>query len=147
KREVVGFRANVAQQLTQYEEEGRSRWQYRVEPNELPAQLRRARLPQQLNRNLDHDWQQALQRTSAERRVGLRWEVELGPEQWRFGATSEEGVSVSADIEVPVAQARQADCALEQMQDALGQLGNTHYHATAIRISGGPVPFLPGSRL
>src|SRR5690606_5365145 len=92
KREGVGFRANVAQQLAQYEEEGRSRRQYRVEPNELPAQLRRARLPQQLNRNLDHDWQQALQRTSAERRVGLRWEVELGPEQLRFCATSEEGV-------------------------------------------------------
>lgn len=147
KREVVGFRANVAQQLAEYEEEGRSRWQYRVEPNELPAQLRRARLPQQLNRNLDHDWQQALQRTSAERRVGLRWEVELGPEQLRFGATSEEGVSVSAEIEGPFDQARQADRALEQMQDVLGQLGNTHYHATDIRISGGPVPFLPGSRL
>src|SRR5690606_25127879 len=117
------------------------------EPNELPAQLRRARLPQQLNRNLDHDWQQALQRTSAERRVGLRWEVELGPEQLRFGATSEEGVSVSAEIEGPFDQARQADRALEQMQDVLGQLGNTHYHATDIRISGGPVPFLPGSRL
>src|SRR5690606_13231810 len=54
---------------------------------------------------------------------------------------------VSAEIEGPFDQARQADRALEQMQDVLGQLGNTHYHATDIRINGGPVPFLPGSRL
>ncbi|GGI93418.1 peptidase U32 family protein [Halopseudomonas pertucinogena] len=147
KREVVGFRANIAQQLAQYEEEGATRWQYRVEPNELPEQLRRARLPQQLNRNLDHDWQQALQRTSAERRIGANWQVALAPHALTFTLISEEGISVSAELEGPFDQARQPERALEQLQEVLAQLGATQYHAQDIQISGGPVPFIPGSRL
>lgn len=147
KREVVGFRANVAQQLAQYELDGKPRWQYRVEPNELPEQLRRARLPQQLNRNLDHDWQQALQRVSAERRIGLCWQLELTPARLRLTATSEEGISVSAALEGPFEKANQAERALEQLQDVLGQLGTTLYHAEQIRVDGGPVPFVPNSQL
>lgn len=147
KREVVGFRANVAQQLAQYERDGEPRWQYRVEPNELPEQLRRARLPQQLNRNLDHDWQQALQRVSAERRIGLHWHLELTPAQLDLTATSEEGISVSAQLAGPFEKARQADQALEQLKDVLGQLGTTPYYAEQTRVSGGPVPFVPNSRL
>ena len=147
KREVVGFRANIAQQLAQYEEDGKQRWQYRVEPNELPEALRRARLPQQLSRNLDHDWQQALQRVSAERRIGLDWQVELAPQQLRFTATSEEGISVSAQLDGPFEKAKQPERALEQLQDVLGQLGTTQYYAGQIQIDGGPVPFVPNSQL
>ena len=147
KREVVGFRANIAQQLAQYEEDGKQRWQYRVEPNELPEALRRARLPQQLSRNLDHDWQQALQRVSAERRIGLDWQVELAPQQLRFTATSEEGISVSAELDGPFEKAKQPERALEQLRDVLGQLGTTQYHAGQMQIDGGPVPFVPNSQL
>src|SRR5690606_14179706 len=35
----------------------------------------------------------------------------------------------------------------EQLQEVLAQLGATQYHAQDIQISGGPVPFIPGSRL
>src|SRR5690554_457094 len=81
KREVVGFRANIVQELARYEEDGQPRWKYRIEPNELPEALRRARPHQTLNRNLDHNWQQALQKTSAERRVGVSWQVALSDQQ------------------------------------------------------------------
>ena len=70
KREVVGFRASVVELQQQFEEDGAPRWQYRVEPNELPAALRQLRPHHPLSRNLDHNWQQALQKTSAERRIG-----------------------------------------------------------------------------
>lgn len=147
KREVVGFRANVAEQLQQFEEEGQPRWQYRIEPNELPEQLRRARLPQTLSRNLDHDWQQALQRVSAERRIGLRWQVELTVERISVSATSEEGVAVSGELNGPFEPAKQTERALQQLQDLLGQLGTTHYHAEQVDITGELVPFVPNSQL
>ncbi|VFS02644.1 collagenase [Salmonella enterica subsp. enterica serovar Typhimurium] len=52
KREVVGFRANTV------EKTGHNR--YRVWPNDMPADLHKVRPHHPLNRNLDHNWQQAL---------------------------------------------------------------------------------------
>ncbi|CEA01938.1 peptidase U32 [Pseudomonas saudimassiliensis] len=147
KREVVGFRANVAQELARYEEDGQPRWQYRVEPNELPEQLRRARLPQRLNRNLDHNWQQALQKTSAERRIGLRWQAELSADSLRLTGISEEGIQVSRQLDGPFEPAKKPEQALEQLRDLLGQLGTTQYHAEQVDLGGDFVPFVPNSQL
>ena len=77
KREVVGFRASVVEPLMQFEEDGQSRYEYRVEPNEIPTAMRQVRPNHPLNRNLDHNWQNALQKTSAERRIGVRWLAKL----------------------------------------------------------------------
>lgn len=63
KREVVGFRANTV------EKTGENR--YRVWPNEMPADLHKVRPHEALNRNLDHNWQQALLKTSSERRIAV----------------------------------------------------------------------------
>ena len=147
KRDVVGFRANVAQELARYEEEGQPRWQYRIEPNELPEQLRRARLPQILSRNLDHNWQQALQKTSAERRIGLRWQAELSADNLKLTATSEEGIQVSHQLNGPFESAKKPEQALEQLHDLLGQLGTTQYHAEQVEIDAPFVPFVPNSQL
>ncbi|HLV17310.1 MAG TPA: U32 family peptidase, partial [Pseudomonas sp.] len=147
KREVVGFRANVAELLEQFKEDGEARWKYRIEPNELPAALRQLRPHHPLNRNLDHNWQQALQKTSAERRVGLSWKAELGEQRLVLTATSEEGVSVSRQLDGPFSTANKPEQALEQLRDLLGQLGNTLYHATATKIDAPFVPFVPASRL
>ncbi|WGK60564.1 U32 family peptidase [Halopseudomonas sp. SMJS2] len=147
KREVVGFRANVAQELARYEEEGEPRWQYRIEPNELPEQLRRARLPQTLSRNLDHNWQQALQKTSAERRIGLRWHAELSADSLKLTAISEEGIEVSHQLSGPFEPAKKPEQALEQLRDLLGQLGTTQYHAEQVEIDAPFVPFVPNSQL
>lgn len=147
KREVVGFRANVAELLEQFKEDGEARWKYRIEPNELPAALRQLRPHHPLNRNLDHNWQQALQKTSAERRVGLSWKAELGEQRLVLTATSEEGVSVSRQLDGPFSTANKPEQALEQLRDLLGQLGNTLYHATATKIDAPFVPFVPASQL
>lgn len=62
KREVVGFRANTVEKTGEN--------QYRVWPNEMPAELHKIRPHHPLNRNLDHDWQQALTKPLAN--VGWR---------------------------------------------------------------------------
>lgn len=152
KRGVVGFRANVAEQLQSFEEEGEPRWMYRIEPNELPEALRRVRLPQKLHRNLDHNWQQALQKVSAERRIALSWHVQVSAEQLVLTAISEEGISVSSQLDGPFQPANKPEQAIEQCHELLHQLGTTQYYATNVSISGADgaaplLPFLPKSQL
>ncbi|MEJ6656623.1 MAG: U32 family peptidase [Pseudomonas sp.] len=147
KREVVGFRANIAQELARFEEDGQPRWQYRIEPNEMPEQLQRARLPQTLSRNLDHNWQQALQKVSAERRIGLRWQAELSADSLKLSVTSEEGISISSQLDGPFEPAKKPEQAEEQLRDLLGQLGTTQYHAEHVEIAASFVPFVPNSQL
>lgn len=91
KREIVGFRANTV------EKTGENR--YRVWPNEMPADLHKVRPHQPLNRNLDHNWQQALLKTSSERRIAVDIELSGWQEQLVLTMTSEEGVSVTHTLD------------------------------------------------
>ena len=147
KREVVGFRANIAELKGEFEEDGAKRYRYRVEPNEMPEGMHRLRPSHPLSRNLDHDWQQALQRTSAERRVGLAWMARLREERLQLTATSEEGISASASLEGPFGVANKPQQALEQLHDLLGQLGTTQYHASAVELDAPQAFFIPNSQL
>ena len=147
KREVVGFRANIAEPKGEFEEEGQRRYRYRVEPNEMPEGLHRLRPSHPLNRNLDHNWQQALLKTSAERRIGIAWSARLREDSLQLIATSEEGISASAALQGPFGVANKPEQALEQLHDLLGQLGTTEYHATAIRLDAPQAFFIPNSQL
>ena len=147
KREVVGFRANVTELKSEFEEDGQKRYRYRVEPKEMLEGLYRLRPNHPLSRNLDHNWQQALLRTSAERRVGLAWQVVLREARLELTATSEEGVSVSVSLDGPFGEANKPQQALEQLHDLLGQLGTTQYHATAIEMDAPQAFFIPNSQL
>ncbi|MFJ3264009.1 U32 family peptidase [Pseudomonas sp. NPDC086581] len=147
KREVVGFRANIAEPKGEFEEDGEKRYRYRVEPNEMPEGLYRLRPNHPLSRNLDHNWQQALQKTSAERRIGLSWVAKLREERLELTATSEEGVSVSVALDGPFGAANKPEQALEQLHDLLGQLGTTQYHADRIELDAPQAFFIPNSQL
>ena len=147
KREVVGFRANVAELKSEFEEDGEKRWRYRVEPNEMPAALSRLRPNHPLSRNLDHNWQQALLKTSAERRIGIQWQVELREERLNLTATSEEGVSVTTHLDGPFGAANKPEQALDQLRDLLSQLGTTIYHAQDIKLDAPQAFFVPNSQL
>lgn len=151
KREVVGFRANIAELKGTFtedgDENGEKRYRYRVEPNEMPEGLYRLRPNHPLSRNLDHNWQQALQKTSAERRVGLSWVARLREERLELTATSEEGVSASVALDGPFGVANKPEQALDQLHDLLGQLGTTQYHADAIELDAPQAFFIPNSQL
>jgi len=139
KREIVGFRANTV------EKTGENR--YRVWPNEMPADLYKVRPNHPLNRNLDHNWQQALTKTSSERRVGV--DIELGgwQEQLILTLTSEEGVSITHTLEGEFAEATNAEKALSQLHDGLAKLGQTIYYAQDIRVNLPGALFVPASQL
>jgi putative protease len=147
KREVVGFRANIAELKSEFEEDGEKRYRYRVEPNEMPEGLFRLRPNHPLSRNLDHNWQQALQKTSAERRIGVSWKVALREEQLSLTATSEEGISVDVALPGPFGVANKPEQALDGLRDLLTQLGTTEYHALDVALDAPQAFFVPNSQL
>ena len=147
KREVVGFRANTVQQVCEYEQDGQMIRQYRVVPNDMRAELKELRPPYQLNRNMDHNWQQALQKKSSERRVLVDWQMQLDEQQLTLTATSEEGVSVSVQQSGPFTLAADADKAIAQIKDTLSKLGTTIYHAQKIAVQAEQAWFIPNSQL
>ncbi|WP_295487000.1 U32 family peptidase [uncultured Pseudomonas sp.] len=147
KREVVGFRANIAEPRGEFEEDGQARYRYRVEPNEMPEGLHKLRPNHPLSRNLDHNWQQALQRTSSARRVAVRWQAVLTEQRLALSVTSEEGITVQVALDGPFGAANKPQQALDQLHDLLGQLGTTQYHAEAVELDAPQAYFIPNSQL
>jgi len=147
KREVVGFRASVVEPLGQFEEDGQQLMQYRVEPNEMPAALRQLRPNHPLNRNLDHNWQNALLKTSAERRVGVRWLAKLRADELELHVTSEEGAYASVSLAGPFGEAKKPEQVPGQIADLLSQLGTTIYHAEEVDVDAPQAFFIPNSQL
>ncbi|WP_444816702.1 peptidase U32 family protein [Stutzerimonas frequens] len=147
KREVVGFRASVVEPLKQFEEDGQPRYEYRVEPNEMPAAMRQVRPNHPLNRNLDHNWQNALLKTSAERRIGLRWLAKLRADELELHVTSEEGAYATATLPGPFGEAKKPEQVPGQITDLLSQLGTTIYHAEEVEVDAPQAFFIPNSQL
>lgn len=139
KREVVGFRANTV------EKTGENR--YRVWPNEMPADLYKARPNAALNRNLDHNWQQALLKTSSERRIAV--DIELGgwEEQLILTMTCEDGISVTHTLDGQFEVANNAEKALNSLKDGVAKLGQTLYYARNIEVNLPDALFVPNSLL
>ncbi|MDH2913190.1 U32 family peptidase [Kosakonia sp. HypNH10] len=139
KREVVGFRVNVAEKTAEN--------RYRVFPNEMPDALKTLRPHHALNRNLDHNWQQALLKTSSERRIGV--DIELGgwQEQLVLTLTSEDGVSVTHTLDGQFDEANNAEKALDNLKDGLAKLGQTRYYAQKVDINLPGALFVPNSLL
>lgn len=139
KREIVGFRANTV------EKTGKNR--YRVWPNEMPADLHKVRPHQVLNRNLDHNWQQALQKTSSERRIAVDINLSGWQEQLVLTMTCEDGVSVTHTLDGEFAEATQAEKALANLRDGVAKLGQTIYFARDVQINLPGALFVPNSLL
>lgn len=139
KRDIVGFRANTV------EKTGKN--QYRVWPNEMPETLKNVRPNHPLNRNLDHNWQQALTKTSSERRI--RVDLELGgwEEQLVLTATCEDGVSVTKTLEGQFDVANNPEKAYSSLRDSLAKLGQTMYQARKVDLNLPAPLFVPNSQL
>lgn len=147
KREVVGFRVNNAHLLCDFKQDNQHFWQYRVIPNAMPTELGKLRLPHTLHRNLDHNWQQALSKTSSERKVAVNWQLTLNEQALIATVTSEEGICAQATLSGPFTLAKQANNNTQHIQDVFRKLGNTPYYADQINLTASHAWFIPGSQL
>ncbi|VFS43267.1 Collagenase and related proteases [Serratia liquefaciens] len=139
KREVVGFRANT-------------RGKNRRKPLSGIGRTRCQRIcikcapHQPLNRNLDHNWQQALLKTSSERRIAVDVTLSGWQEQLVLTMTCEDGVSVTHTLDGEFTEANQAEKALANLRDGVTKLGQTIYYAREVQVNLPPL-FVPNSLL
>ena len=139
KREIVGFRADKVEKVANNH--------YRVFPNELPKVFHSLKLPYQINRNLDHNWQQALLKESSSRRIGVAFELINQSNVVQLIATSEEGCSVKIALKGEFELAEQSDKALKNIKDSLSKLGQTIYYLTDLEVNLTEIFFIPSSQL
>jgi putative protease len=119
KREVVGLQANVVEHLR-----GRL---WRVSPNERMADLPGLKVGVAISRNRDHAWEQALNRTSAERRIEVSARFVETPRGFELTLTDEDGIAARAVVDFEKQPAQQADKAEAGLREQLGRLGNTDF--------------------
>ena len=116
--EVLGMRINRA--------EGN-----RLFPAEMPAELT---VGATLFRNRDQEFERALEKDSADRRVSVRPVFSETPDGFRLTLTDEDDVTVAVDTaEMAKTPAENPARALATLRDNLGKFGNTMFAA------GGPV--------
>ncbi|WP_299999905.1 U32 family peptidase [uncultured Cedecea sp.] len=139
KREIVGFRANTVEKI------GKN--QYRIWPNEMPDTLKNIRPHHPLNRNLDHNWQQALLKTSSERRIAVDMALSGSAQELTLTLTSEDGVSVSQQLVGSFEPANNPQQAYNNLRDGLSKLGQTLYTARQVDITLPTALFVPSSAL
>jgi 23S rRNA 5-hydroxycytidine C2501 synthase len=134
KRDIVGFRANKIEKIANE--------RYRIYPNEMPTELFKLRPNHPLNRNLDHQWQQSLTKSSSQRRIGVHFQLTSDKLGLCLHATSEEGISVSQRLDGEFSLANQTDKTINNYHMSLEKLGQTDYYALTINIELSPVYFV-----
>lgn len=151
KREAQGIQANRAQAM------GDKLW--RVFPNERMADLPGLKVGGALKRNRDHHWEAALDKKSAERKLGLHMTLVegdggvgggLGPGELVLKLEDEDGICSSTQLKrlaLTLELAQQADKAEAALRDGLAKLGNTLFYAESIRLDLRQPWFLPASSI
>ena len=144
QKELVGVQVNVASRL-QDGASGVNRW--RVEPNEAVALLKDLRARPQIHRNRDMAWDRALERPSAQRRVGVHMALKDAAGGLLLAVVDEDGTAASATLQMPLAPARDAPRAEATLHEHLSRLGGTMFALLTLSIETGSPWFVPAGRL
>ncbi len=143
KRDTVGIRANRADKLGE-DAEGQ-RW--RIYPNEAVASLAGLKVGTVIHRNSDRQWEAALQKKSAERKVGVEMTLSEQAGGLRLAIRDEDGLVSTTDVAIalqPAQQAAQADTALRA---SLAKLGSTMFEAQQVTLELSQPWFLPAAAI
>jgi 23S rRNA 5-hydroxycytidine C2501 synthase len=124
---LVGLRVNRAEGRRVYPGEGAS----------LPT------AGSEICRNRDQAFERELEKDSAERRIGVRFQLTERPDGFELGATCEEGVHVTTALVHAKNAAKQPERALATLREQLGKLGGTAFYAIDIELTLSAPWFLP----
>ena len=128
-RELVGLRVNRADGA-------------RLFPNEMPDDLA---VGTALYRNRDQEFERALEKKSAERRIGLHLQLSETPDGFALTLTDEDGITASAALPHAHEVSKNAERALAGLRENLGKLGSTIFTASEISLDLSQPWFLPAS--
>jgi collagenase-like PrtC family protease len=137
KREVVGIQANVVEPLR-----GRL---WRVQPNERLAELPGLKPGVAISRNRDHAWDQALNRPSAERLIGVSARFVETAEGFSLVLEDEDGVRAEASAAFDKQPAKTPDQAEPGLREQLARFGGTDYVLDDLAVAWSTPWFVPAS--
>lgn len=143
KREVVGLQANTVEQRTTNDSAPNC---WRVYPND-PSVLQGLKVGTLINRNRDHAWEQALQKESAQRRIGVWMQLSDNAQGLNLTLTDADGISITQQLDIDLEAARNTDKAYANLRDNLGKLGNTLFFAHDIQLQLSQAWFVPASSI
>ncbi len=125
--DVVGVRINRAEGMKLF-------------PVEIPAELTEGTT---LFRNRDQEFERALEKDSAERRVAVQPVFAETENGFFLTLTDEDGVSVTVDLVHGKEIAQNAERATNTLQDSLAKFGNTMFTAQPVELKLSQPWFLP----
>lgn len=113
--------------------------------NVFPQEMPRIRKGTELFRNLDHEFEKALSRKSAERLISVSMELAENSFGYTLSAEDEDGNRVSMAFAQPKENARSPQ--KERIAKEIGKLGNTCFKAETVKISLNEERFIPASAI
>jgi putative protease len=128
KREVIGLQANVVERKGNV---------WRVFPNEPMHTLLGLRVGTAISRNRDHAWELALNRKSAERKIGVSAVFAETAEGYSLTLTDEDCIAVTATAALETQSAKNPAEAEDAVRSQLSRLGNTDFELHAQRLPPG----------
>ncbi|HEY0844587.1 MAG TPA: U32 family peptidase [Noviherbaspirillum sp.] len=143
KRSTVGIQANRVERLG--EDADGQRW--RVFPNEALSALPGLKPGITIHRNRDHQWEAALNKKSAERKVTLHMTLSEHAGGLRLSLRDEDGIASETDASIALQPAQQAAQAESALRTSLGKLGNTMFEAGQIELSLSQPWFVPAAAI
>ncbi|MCK9618829.1 MAG: U32 family peptidase [Lentimicrobiaceae bacterium] len=130
-RELVGLRINRADGA-------------RLFPNEMPDDIA---VGTALYRNRDQEFERALEKKSAERRIDVHLQLGETADGFALTLTDEDGIAASAALPHAHELAKNAERAFAGLRENLGKLGNTIFEAREISLDLSQPWFLPASAI
>ncbi len=143
KRDTVGIQANRAEKLGE-DAEGQ-RW--RVFPNEPVSTLPGLKVGSVIHRNREHQWEAALQKKSAERKITLHMTLSEHADGLRLTIRDEDGITSTTDAAIALQPAQQAAQADASLRTSLGKLGNTMFEAGQVELALSRPWFVPAAAI
>ncbi len=137
-KELVGL------QITRAEPAGRpGRW--RVFPKDAIEGLRHLKRGTVVNRNRDMDWVRALEKKSADRRIGVWMRLDETAEGLTLTVTDENGHCAAATLPGALEPAKDAALAEARLREGLARLGETVFAPIEVSLQLSQPWFVPAS--
>jgi len=138
-KELVGMAINTAEKLPS------GRW--KVVPKDPLAELRHLKVGTEINRNRDMDWVRGLEKKSAERRVGVRLNLEETADGLAFNLSDSDGYCARVAMPLNKEPAKDAVRAEASLRENLSKLGTTIFAPTEIALNLSQPWFVPASSI
>jgi collagenase-like PrtC family protease len=143
KRTSVGIAVNTVQKLGESEEG--QRW--RVFPNEPVRDLPGLKPGSEIHRNRDHQWEAALTKRSAERKVALHLTLSERDAGLALTLRDEDGIETVTHAQLALQPAHNLDQADAALRTSLTKLGNTMFEADGIVLDLSQSWFVPAAAI